>query len=207
MRSRSRPRLSSRGRSALLGAIFALWPVARACRICAAADIWQYDTVNDRWDGRARMADDPYTVLGVPRTASEDDIRRAYRKLAKELHPDLNPANRCGGRGALQEGHQRLRRDRRHGEAQAVRPGRDRRLGRAQARLPPPPRCRSVRPPGGWRPAPARRLQLRRHLLRPVRLHAGAGRARQPVRRHAGATRATAWRWSSWRPPSAPRSA
>ena len=39
------------------------------------------------------MADDPYTVLGVTRTASEDDIRRAYRKLAKELHPDLNPAN------------------------------------------------------------------------------------------------------------------
>src|SRR5215510_6227015 len=41
------------------------------------------------------MAEDPYKVLGVQRDASEDDVRRAYRKLAKELHPDLNPANRA----------------------------------------------------------------------------------------------------------------
>ena len=40
------------------------------------------------------MADDPYVVLGVEKTASDAEISKAYRKLAKELHPDLKPGDK-----------------------------------------------------------------------------------------------------------------
>ncbi len=39
------------------------------------------------------MAKDPYSILGVSRGASEKEVKSAYRKLAKELHPDANKDN------------------------------------------------------------------------------------------------------------------
>jgi DnaJ-class molecular chaperone len=36
---------------------------------------------------------DPYELLGIGRTAGADDIKQAYRKLAKQLHPDLHPGD------------------------------------------------------------------------------------------------------------------
>jgi curved DNA-binding protein len=38
---------------------------------------------------------DYYQVLGVPRTASDKDIRSAYRRLARKYHPDLNPGDKA----------------------------------------------------------------------------------------------------------------
>ena len=41
------------------------------------------------------MANDPYQELGVSRSAGADDIRKSFRKLAKQLHPDQNPGDKA----------------------------------------------------------------------------------------------------------------
>jgi DnaJ-class molecular chaperone len=41
------------------------------------------------------MAQDPYETLGVSKTASQDEIRAAFRKIAKKNHPDLNPGDKA----------------------------------------------------------------------------------------------------------------
>lgn len=41
---------------------------------------------------------DHYATLGIPRTATDDQIRRAYRELAKRLHPDIDPSPRAAER-------------------------------------------------------------------------------------------------------------
>ncbi len=41
------------------------------------------------------MAPDPYQVLGVGRSATHDDIRKSFRRLAKKHHPDLNPGDKA----------------------------------------------------------------------------------------------------------------
>ena len=95
------------------------------------------------------MADgeDFYQILGVPRNASQDDIQRAYRKLARHLPPGRQP--RPGRRGPVQGRLRGLRRPVRSGDPAPVR--------RVRARLPAGSRGRRSRRRGGAAgPAPER---------------------------------------------------
>ena len=45
-------------------------------------------------EGKMTSMKDPYRILGVNKTASEAEIKSAYRKLAKQYHPDVNKGDK-----------------------------------------------------------------------------------------------------------------
>ena len=53
--------------------------------------------------GESDLAKDFYETLGVSRTASDKEIRSAYRKLARKYHPDVNPNDKSGGEARFKE--------------------------------------------------------------------------------------------------------
>ena len=67
---------------------------------------------------------DYYEILGVARTASQDEIRKAYRKLAKEYHPDVNKDSGAGEKyKEINEAYEVLKDPEKRGKYDALGPG------------------------------------------------------------------------------------
>ena len=152
------------------------------------------------------MAEDPYKVLGVARDAPDEEIRRTYRKLAKQLHPDLNPSNRASAEERFKKvsaaydivGDPEKRKQYDRGEIDAN--GEPRRgFHRTHAGGGP-------FGGGGAGGGPSEEFSFGDIFSD---LFGARGAAARPAARsrRAAATCATRWRSISWRPPPAPRSA
>jgi hypothetical protein len=112
--------------------------------------------------------DDPYGILGVPRDASEDAIRAAWRRAARTLHPDHNPDDPAAAArfATARDAYELLRDTDRRGA-----------YDRAHPPESPPPR-RAGRPAGGPRPGAAKPRRARSGPLpRPSRAFDPAGDA------------------------------
>jgi DnaJ-class molecular chaperone len=100
----------------------------------------------------ATQTRDYYEVLGVKRDASDDDVKKAYRKLARKFHPDLNPGDKAaeGRFKELQEAYDVLSNaeDRKLYDQY----GENWRAVKAGAGVPPPPGQRPTQGAGGQYP-------------------------------------------------------